>query len=305
MGKDTSTPPPPDYTKAAIATSNLGKYNEQGPTGGVTWKLRPGADPKNPQPGDYIRTTSLSGGEQSLYNKDVASRLLASGLIGGQARQLGAPDSSLLRDALYKRATQYYDRNFDRQAGDLRSQLLNSGLAEGSEAYKRSMDEFNQRRDTAYSGAADTATIGAEQQYQSNQNNAVARLAQLLAASRGQTPTSQNVAAGPDLLGAANQQYQGQIAAQNASNAAQAQQMQQAMTAGMGAYLLLSDRRLKSNITRVGTGFADLPVYEYDIFDRRERGYMAQEVQATFPHAVQKSPEGWLMVDYAQLGGRP
>lgn len=214
MGKS-SAPEAPDYTGQAIAQSNAGKYNEVTPQGNVGWALRPGADPKNPQPGDYIRTTTLSPEQQQLYNTNVGTQLQA-GLAGQQMLgDLG--NSQQAQDAAYRKATRYYDTNFGRDENALRTQLLNSGLAEGSEAYKNSMNEFNQRKDSAYADAADRALATGEQ----SQNSAVARLANILALSRGQNPGSSNAAGGQgtDLLAAANNQYQAQLGGVNAENA--------------------------------------------------------------------------------------
>jgi hypothetical protein len=70
-------------------------------------------------------------------------------------------------------------------------------------------------------------------------------------------------------------------------------------TGGLAA--LFSDRRLKSNIKRVGTHPLGIGIYEYDIFDRRERGVMAQEVEQVMPSAVIEHPSGFKMVNYAAL----
>jgi len=62
-----------------------------------------------------------------------------------------------------------------------------------------------------------------------------------------------------------------------------------------------SDRRLKSNIERIGTHLLGIGVYEYNIFDRRERGVMADEVEAVMPEAVVLHPSGYKMVNYGML----
>jgi hypothetical protein len=63
-----------------------------------------------------------------------------------------------------------------------------------------------------------------------------------------------------------------------------------------------SDRRLKSNVVRVGTHPLGIGVYEYDIFGERQRGVMADEVEAVKPEAVTTHPtEGYKMVYYGML----
>jgi len=214
MGKS-DAPAAPDYKGQAIAQANSGKYNETTPYGSIGWSIRPGADPNNPQPGDYIRTTTLAPEQQQLYDTNVATQLKA-GLAGQQMLgDLG--NGQQAADAAYRKTTHYYDTNFGRDENALRTQLINSGLTEGSEAYRNAMDQFNQRKDSAYADAADRAVAAGDQQ----QNSAVARLANILALSRGQSPTSGNSAGGSstDLLNAANNQYQAQLGQVNADNA--------------------------------------------------------------------------------------
>jgi hypothetical protein len=110
-----------------------------------------------------------------------------------------------------------------------------------------------------------------------------------------------NVAAAP-VFGAAQQQ------AQNAQNTYNQQVAQQnANTSGLfqlGAAALpfmFSDARLKSNIVKVGDHPLGIGIYEYDIFEHRERGVMAQELMQVMPDAVHQHPSGYFMVDYGRL----
>ena len=221
-----SPPGVPDYKGAAIATSAGNRNSTVGPTGTTTWSLRPGADPNNPQPGDYIQSTQLSQGQQQLYDQGVGNRLQA-GLVGGQQlKDLGEGQQGA-QDALYHRLTSYYDTRFGNQENQLRSRLQNQGLVEGSEAWNNAMSDFNQTKNTAYADAADRAVIGAD----TTQNNAVSRLAQIMSMSQGQTPTAPSGGAGPDLLTATNQAYQAQLGGVNAANAQSNQSIQQLLQA--------------------------------------------------------------------------
>ena len=220
-GGSVTTPQVPDYVKQAIATGNAGKYNEETPYGTVTWSLRPGADPANPQPGDYIRSTNFSPEQQKLYEQNTANQLTA-GQVGGQQLADLGQGRQAVQDALYRRATQYYDQNFGDQENQLRTRLANQGLNEGTEAFEREMRNFRQTRDSAYSDATDRAIAGADQQ----ENNAVARIVNILNMSKATAPTSGNSAggAGTDLLTAANQAYTANLGASNAQAARDAQQ---------------------------------------------------------------------------------
>jgi hypothetical protein len=97
----------------------------------------------------------------------------------------------------------------------------------------------------------------------------------------------------------AQQNYANQTAAYNAKMGLYGNLAGAAGTAaGGGAF---SDRRLKSNIVRVGTHPLNIGVYEYDIFDRRERGVMADEVEQVKPDAVTTHSSGYKMVNYGML----
>ena len=65
-----------------------------------------------------------------------------------------------------------------------------------------------------------------------------------------------------------------------------------------------SDRRLKHEISRVGTLDSGLPLYRYKYLwsDQVYVGVMAQEVADVAPDAVVKGDDGYLRVNYARLG---
>lgn len=75
--------------------------------------------------------------------------------------------------------------------------------------------------------------------------------------------------------------------------------------AGIGALggYFASDRRLKTDITRVGTLESGLGVYRYRFKgdQRFQIGVMSDEVTEKFPHAVVRSPQGFDLVDYSQV----
>jgi hypothetical protein len=298
MGKKASTPATPDYKGAAIATANANKYNTSGPYGTGTWSMRPGADPNNPQAGDWTQTTQLSQEQQQLYDLNASNKLAAGGALTGMVGDLGSRQQ--IADALYGKATQYMGQAFGDQENALMSRLQNQGLVEGSDAYERAMRNFMQTRGQAYEGAASSAVINAD----TASNNAVSRIAQLLAATKETVPTGAGVGGGADLLGALQAQYGADLNRSNAKNAQKDSDMQTALQLGATAAMFFSDRRLKSDVNLIGVA-AGLPAYEYKIFGKTERGFMADEVQTLYPDAVHEHPSGYLMVDYAKIGGRP
>lgn len=121
----------------------------------------------------------------------------------------------------------------------------------------------------------------------------------------GQTP----IFGAAQAQGAANQNaYNAQVAQNNAFNSG----LFSLGSAGLQGYLgglgetgasalMLSDRRLKSNIARIGTHKSGIGIYEYDIFGHRTIGIMADEVESVMPNAVLMHGSGYKMVDYGRL----
>jgi len=74
------------------------------------------------------------------------------------------------------------------------------------------------------------------------------------------------------------------------------------LAGGIGGMMAaFSDRRLKSNIKRIGTHPIGVGIYEYDIFGERQTGVMAQELLNVMPGAVILDPSGYYMVNYSLL----
>jgi hypothetical protein len=112
--------------------------------------------------------------------------------------------------------------------------------------------------------------------------------------------TGANAAAAP-IAQTMQNAYAGQMNAYNQDVASQNAQTKGLFDLGSAAISYFSDKRLKSNITRIGTHPLGIGIYEYDIFDRHEIGVMAQEVQEILPEAIHIHPSGFMMVDYGRL----
>lgn len=97
-------PPAPDYAAAAVAqgeaniaaanaTAGLNRPNQIDRNGTQTWTMRPDADPKNPQAGDWIVTNKLSDTQERLaQQQDQISQQyggLAQTALGGLKDTIG------------------------------------------------------------------------------------------------------------------------------------------------------------------------------------------------------------------------
>lgn len=135
--------------------------------------------------------------------------------------------SQAVADAVWRRTQRYTQPEKDRARSALETRLAERGFQVGNQGYSTEMSRFDDRAFTADADAADRAQLaGAQQGMQEATfaNNAKAQLAQLLMGLRSsaaggaagqsqfQVPTLPNV----DLMGAAQQQYQTDMAGYNA-----------------------------------------------------------------------------------------
>lgn len=65
-----------------------------------------------------------------------------------------------------------------------------------------------------------------------------------------------------------------------------------------------SDRRLKSNVARIGTTTFGLPLYRFSYLGSEQMfaGVMAQDVLGVMPVAVSRNAAGFYRVNYRMLG---
>lgn len=104
----------------------------------------------------------------------------------------------------------------------------------------------------------------------------------------------------PNILGALQSGYDAQLGAYNADQAAFGNLLGAGAQLGSAAFMF-SDRRLKSNIKRVGTHAIGVGIYEYTMMGMSQRGVIAQEVQAVRPDLVKRHASGYLTVNYGGL----
>lgn len=104
----------------------------------------------------------------------------------------------------------------------------------------------------------------------------------------------------PNILGATQMGYDAQLGAANAQNAAFGNLLGAGAQLGSAAFMF-SDRRLKSNIKRVGTHAIGVGIYDYTMMGIAQRGVIAQEVEAVRPDLVKRHANGYLMVNYGGL----
>jgi hypothetical protein len=155
-----------------------------------------------------------------------------------------------------------------------------------------------------------------------NYNMPLNTLSALRTGAQVQNPTFQNVpqqatTSGADLLGATSATGNYNLGTYNAQQAANSN-----LTGGLmglggslgAAYMLsptMSDIRTKENITPIGVANNGLTVYKFEykpeFKDHKlaghgiHYGFMAQEVEQVYPHAVHTLNDGYKVIDYGKI----
>jgi hypothetical protein len=343
MGKSASAPPPPDYAGAAketaagnldaaranIAANRVNQYTPYGSLeynmagedkyGNPMWSATQSLAPEQQQLLNYQNQASLGLGQLTQKGLGYVNTMLDSPFDTSKLPTTGFNPSQSYQDAYMQRLQPQIEQG--REA--LSTQLANSGIPVGSEAYKRAMMTQGQKENDLLA-AATTQGFGVGQQARQSalqeqaylRNEPLNTLNAVRSGAQVQGPSFVNPAmqantAGPDMLGAAQMGYNANLAASNAQNAAN-----NAMTSGLmglaGAGIMkYSDIRTKENIEPIGIANNGLTVYRYEYkpeFKDHELagsgvhyGYMAQEIEQVYPYAVRTLDDGYKVVDYGLL----
>ena len=350
MGKSSSAPPAPDYTGAANATASgnldaaraataANRVNQVTPYGNLDYSIS-GQDPYgNPT---WTATTSLNDvGTQLLNNQNNASLGLGSAInaqlgqvqnVMGQGFNPNLPQVGINAGQNYQDAAmQRLQPQIAQSREALNTQLANSGIPVGSEAWKRAQMSQGQKENDLLAANTtqgfNTGLAANQQAYNqalTNYNMPLNTLSALRTGAQVQNPTFQNVpqqatTAGADLLGATTATGNYNLASSNAANASQSGFNSGLMGLGgtLGAAYMMqptgSDIRMKENINPIGHLPNGLTVYEFEYkpeFKDKEYnghgkriGVMAQEVEKVMPHAVKTLDDGYKVVLYGMLNG--
>ena len=299
----------------------LNMTNQVTPDGTLTYSQTgnntfTGADGKQYTVPQFTATQTLSPTQQLL--KDLSDRTKQNiGQIGvDQSAKIGGilgTNVNLSNDAVESRlmelGTKRLNPQFARDEEALRTRLANSGIRAGSDAWNAEMQRFGQTKNDALDQLLLSGRQQSINEILTERNQPLNEISALMSGSQVSQPsftnTPQTSVAGVDYAGmvrdnynAQNQQYQAKVAQNNALMGGLFGLA--GSLGGMGIYKY-SDRRLKSDVVRLGTTENGLPLYEYTIFGRRECGVMADEVERVAPEAVIER-DGLKMVNYSMLG---
>lgn len=210
-------------------------------------------------------------------------------------------------NALYQRKLAMVQPELDRAQNALNVQLSDRGIPIGSEIYNGEQDRLAKSRGDTLASLSQDATLAGGQEYDRqlqdaltlrnqpfNEVSAFIQGAPAMPTPQFQATPNYQVQA-PDINAITNSYYN----QQNANNSALSSGL---FGLGSAAIGLLSDRRAKTGIKRVGTTDGGIPIYRfrYKSGGPVQIGVMAQDVEKIVPAAVIEQ-NGVKYVDYSKV----
>jgi hypothetical protein len=321
-------PPPPnpvDVSKAqtgtsvatALANTSLQNVNRVGADGSTLTYNQTGSSAfTDPYTGvtyqlpQYTATERLSAPAQAIYDtRQGAEQNLAtaarnqSGNVVNSMSQPWNPDTAAIERRIFELGSSTLNPMFERQRGDLETRLSNQGIKLGSAAYDRALNEQGNTQNQAYNQLALQGRGQAFGELQSIRNQPLNELSALLSGSQVSMPNyGVNTPAGiptTDNAGLINANYRQQM--QNWQTDRNSWDDTVGGLFGLGSAAIMSDRRTKTDIEKVGKTDDGQPIYSYRYKSGGpiQMGLMAQEVEKKRPDAVVKKG-GIRFVDYGK-----
>lgn len=197
---------------------------------------------------------------------------------------------------------------FNQEQSNLNSQLAAQGITQGSTASDNAQNLFSRNINDAYNSAFANSEANAFNQSVESYQLPIQTLSTLLGQSQPGTVSSSLTNTPQEQIQPANYEA---LAQQDYQSQLQNYQNSWSGIAGIGSALaggwMMSDRRAKKDIARVGSLYDGTPIYRFRYSDGPEAmhiGVMAQDILADKPEAVFIGGDGLMMVDYERATDR-
>jgi hypothetical protein len=307
-------------TQTAISQALLNQVDQQTPWGSLDYSQTGTASFRDPVTGkmtsipQFSLKTTLNPADQALLDQERAfdsqGNTLAINQLGRVAGALSEP-VNLSNDAIEGRLMELgrkrLDPVFAERQSSLENTLANKGLQPGSAAYDREYRKLGEQENDAYNQLMLGGRAQSINEILTARNQPLQEASALMSGGAVAQPVFQNTPqsgiAGTDVAGLINSNYQNKLSSYNAAMGGLAG----IGAAGIGGWaqngFALSDRRLKTNIKKVGSLDDGTKIYSYRMKGGglAQLGVMAQEVEKKHPGVVATTPSGFKAVNYAEL----
>lgn len=268
-----------------------------------------------------VRTVQQDDGTFKRVYSDSAADAQRNALIGQGLSGISL-DPTQAQDAYYQQATRQLLPQFEEQQDRLDNNLINRGIGVGTEQYDNQLENLRNTQQGTLADINNQAVF----QGQSLLNNQISNI--------GALTGQRDIGALPSLGGSTGASFQetyspffaSQNAARQSQNAANAKFMEQLGSAAAGGAggaggagagssaglsAILSDRRLKENLVKIGNAGNGLNIYlgnyndkaleiDSNLNNNTQVFLIAQEVRDVNPDAVKLLDNGYLAVNYME-----
>ena len=294
----------------AITQMQLNGVNQVNPWGSVNYQ-QTGQNSFTDSQGNVVSTPQFT--QTTTYSPEQQAIFDATQGAQGNLADLAQSQSGFLKDYMAK-PFEFNNSDAEKWAYDLasprllqqqgqndaqlRTVLANKGIREGSAAWNAEMGRMTNANTDQMNQLALTGRGQAFSEALAGRNQPINEITALMSGSQVSNPaqmsgaTPQAGVGGVDYTGLVNQKYQADLAQSQAAMGG----LFGLASAGVGMF---SDRRLKTDIQRVGRTDAGTPIYTYRYAwgGPVQMGVMAQDV----PEARIMDPSGFWRVDYERV----
>lgn len=298
MGKQ-SSPSIPDPKKVAdaqtksnidtaVAQTELTAQNQHSAFGDTTYSVTGKNADGTPK---YEVTSKLSPALQAAFDR-------ANGAI---ATPLDLSSAGL--DAFTnKHFVDDFNQQNDRNRTALETRLAEQGIAPGSEAYTRAMQDFGVTSGKSFDNFLGDQQANAKDSLLTTRNQPLNEFLSL-SGRNTQVQTPQTGVAGTDVAGIQQGAYNAAVNQANTANQQTNSVLGGLFGLGSSALMAFSDENLKDNIEPTGEKLDGVPVktWNWKGTGEPDRGVIAQDVEKKYPHMVEMDPSGYRKVNYGAL----
>jgi len=324
MPSDPPEPPDPRETSAAqtgtsistaIANAMMGNVGRVGPGGTTQYKQSGSYQYTDPYTGQtyavptFDEHVTLSPEQQKTYDRTQAAEYNLADLAAQQSGFLkdymGKPvdiNNEETEARLHELGSARLDPRFAREEEGLRTQLLNRGIREGSDAWSAAMGQFGQNKNDAYNQLLLSGRAQSVQEQLAERNQPLNEISALLSGAQVEVPEFSSIPQPniptTDVAGLVGENYRGRLA-----NWQQENSFMNSILGGLfslgAAGIMASDERVKDDIEEVGETHDGQPIFtfRYKGSPLLQMGLLAQDVEKRKPGAVIEIG-GVKMVDY-------
>lgn len=259
----------------------------------------------------YTANTTLSPQQQAIFDQTQAAELN----LAQTANQQSGKVQELLKNPFefknsdaeqwaYDLASPRILQQQEQNRKQLETQLLNSGIRPGTPAYSQRMQDLTNANSDQLNQLALTGRGQAFNEQLAVRNQALNEPIALASGTQIQNPnatfaqTPQSQVGGVDYSGLVQNKYNADMQAYNARTGALG-----GLFGGLAALFPKSDRRLKTEIKKVGSTEGGVPLYSYRYIwgGPIHIGVMAQDLLETQPDAAIMEADGFYAVDYSKV----